>query len=90
VTQINVWLIQLLSNHILIFKGIDWEKLVNKEIPPPFIPPVKGASDTSMVDPIFTSEKPTLEDDDSDPASALSPEKQQQFVGFTFVPEEKK
>jgi len=72
------------------FKGIDWEKLVNKEIPPPFIPPVKGASDTSMVDPIFTSEKPTLEDDDSDPASALSPEKQQQFVGFTFVPEEKK
>jgi len=72
------------------FKGVDWEKLVNKEIPPPFIPPVKGASDTSMVDPIFTSEKPTLEDDDSDPASVLSPEKQQQFVGFTFVPEEKK
>jgi len=72
------------------FKGIDFEKLVNKEIAPPFIPPVKGLSDTSMVDPIFTSEKPTLDDEDADPASVLSAEKQQQFVGFTFVPEDKK
>jgi len=72
------------------FKGTDFEKLVNKEITPPFIPPVKGASDTSMVDPIFTSEKPTLEDDSDHDGVALSTGQQKQFEGFTFVPDEKK
>lgn len=41
---------------------MDWEKLLAKEITPPFIPPVKDKSDISMIDPMFTREKVTLED----------------------------
>jgi RAC serine/threonine-protein kinase len=68
------------------FKGIDWDKLIQKEITPPFIPPVKGDNDTSMVDPIFTREKPTLDDDDDVYGGVtLSSEKQKQFEGFTFI-----
>jgi hypothetical protein len=43
-----------------------------------------------MVDPIFTSEKPTLEDDNDNDGVQLSAEKQKQFEGFTFVPEDQK
>jgi len=65
------------------FKGIDFDMLLRKEITPPFIPPVKGKDDISMVDPAFTSEKPTLNDG---PEANLSPESQKKFEGFTFLP----
>jgi len=62
------------------FSGIDWDKLVAKEITPPFIPPVKNAADIRMVDPEFTS---------IDVQEALSDgeggEAQPNFDGFTYV-----
>jgi serine/threonine protein kinase len=32
------------------FKGLDWEKLQNREVKPPYVPPYKGANDTSNFD----------------------------------------
>jgi len=69
------------------FKGTDWDKILRKEVKPPFIPPVKGKLDVSMVDPAFTSEKPTI-DDGNDPAdNKISSDNQKKFEGFTFIPE---
>jgi len=69
------------------FKGMDWEKLLRKEIPAPFVPPVKGPSDISMVDPAFTSEKATISEG-TDIQGVITNENQKKFEGFTFVPEE--
>jgi hypothetical protein len=55
-------------------------------VPPSFIPPVKSLNDTSMIDPVFTNEKVTLEDEHDD-GTKLSAEKQKHFEGFTFVPD---
>jgi len=68
------------------FKGTDWEKLVRKEIPPPYKPPVRDAKDISMIDAQFTSEKPTL-DDGHDDGKAISTENQKKFEGFTYNPD---
>lgn len=32
------------------FKGVDWGKLYNREVKPPFVPAVTGAADTSLFD----------------------------------------
>ena len=40
------------------FGDIDWEKLVRKEIDPPFKPKVKSADDISQIDPVFIRERP--------------------------------
>lgn len=40
------------------FKGIDWEKLVLKQIPPPYIPRTTGVGDTGNVDEEFLNEMP--------------------------------
>jgi len=64
------------------FATIDWELLLQKEITPPFIPPVKSKEDTSQVDPTFTSEQPTLS---LVTESNLSKEIQSNFDGFTYV-----
>jgi len=64
------------------FKGIDWGKIVRKEIDPPFIPEVKDKLDVSQVDSEFLRETPKLSvDKDSNLSSTL----QQNFVDFTFV-----
>jgi len=76
----------IIKNH-LYFKGTDWDKILRKEVKPPFIPPVKGKLDVSLVDPTFTSEKPT-DSDGSDPGdSKISSDNQKKFEGFTFIPE---
>ncbi|CAG8459449.1 14899_t:CDS:2 [Acaulospora colombiana] len=63
------------------FASIDWKKLIQKKVQPPFKPSVKSAIDTSNFDPEFTSETPqdSLVND-----SQLSDTIQQQFWGFTF------
>lgn len=64
------------------FGDIDWDKLVRKEIDPPFKPKVKSVDDTSQIDPTFTREKAI--DSVPDP-SVLSESVQGNFEGFTYV-----
>lgn len=64
------------------FGDIDWDKLVRKEIDPPFKPKVKSVEDTSQIDPTFTREKAI--DSVPDP-SVLSESVQGNFEGFTYV-----
>jgi serine/threonine protein kinase len=42
------------------FKGINWEDVYHKRIPPPFKPTVKNDKDTSNFDQEFTSVTPVL------------------------------
>lgn len=63
------------------FEGIDWDKLVKKEVTPPFIPPVKDEADVRMVDPEFTSINPATALDDGDGPGEAQPN----FDGFTYV-----
>ena len=62
------------------FEGTDWVKLENKEVAPPFVPPVKSVDDYSQVDPEFTSEEPVLS---VTKGSEMGPEGN--FDGFTYV-----
>lgn len=32
------------------FKGVDWAKVFTRELPPPYVPKVRGEDDTSMFD----------------------------------------
>jgi len=66
------------------FASIDFNRLIHKEIAPPFVPDVKGESDTSCIDPTFTEEAPTLDDDDAPPGGA--PPADTGFDGFTYMP----
>lgn len=63
------------------FKTIDWDKLLAKEITPPYIPPVTQKDSTDMIDPSFTQEDPESQTE----ASAISNADQANFDGFTFV-----
>lgn len=65
------------------FAPIDWTRLLNKEIPPPFVPDVKDESDTTNIDPVFTEEDPEL----SDGEGGLPPNDSSGFDGFTYIPE---
>jgi RAC serine/threonine-protein kinase len=69
------------------FHGLDWDKLLKKEIAPPYIPPVKDKNDIGMVDPAFTSERVTLSEGSDESAAKISKESQKKFEGFTFIPE---
>jgi len=64
------------------FKTLDWELQFKKKITPPYIPNVKGSSDTSQIDPVFTEEAPTLS---MTGESALNDQQQKDFEGFTYV-----
>jgi len=64
------------------FKGIVWDDIFNKKVPPPYVPKVGGKDDTGQIDEVFLSEKPSLDlgdDEDEAPAGA-----QTHFQGFTF------
>jgi len=64
------------------FAGLDWELLAQKEITPPYIPPVSGKEDTTQLDPTFTSEEPVLS---LVQGSDISNTMQSNFAGFTYV-----
>jgi RAC serine/threonine-protein kinase len=64
------------------FKTIDWDALSRKEIAPPYVPPVKGEDDYSMIDEMFTSEPVAISPTEGGPISGVN---QNDFDGFTFV-----
>ncbi|KAI9471847.1 MAG: kinase-like domain-containing protein [Benjaminiella poitrasii] len=71
-----------IKNHPF-FASIDWKKLNQKKLQPPFKPSVDSAYDTTNFDDEFTSEAPqeSVVDD-----SQISSTMQEQFVGFTYNP----
>jgi len=64
------------------FKGIDWGKIVRKEVDPPFIPDVKSKLDTSNVDEEFLREQAKLS---APEGGGLSETLQRNFDNFTYV-----
>lgn len=64
------------------FKEIDWKKLYNKELEPPFNPEVENEEDTNQIDPLFTKELPQ----ETPVLSNLQDDERQRnhFGGFTF------
>ncbi|KAI8379340.1 Pkinase-domain-containing protein [Radiomyces spectabilis] len=65
------------------FASIDWRKLIQKKMQPPFKPSVEGAIDTTNFDEEFTSEVPMESVVDE---SHISKTMQEQFAGFTYNP----
>eukprot|EP01126_Amoeba_proteus_P045079 TRINITY_DN5033_c0_g3_i7.p1 TRINITY_DN5033_c0_g3~~TRINITY_DN5033_c0_g3_i7.p1 ORF type:complete len:405 (+),score=94.55 TRINITY_DN5033_c0_g3_i7:74-1288(+) len=66
------------------FASIDWEKLLEKKIAPPYIPTVSGTEDISHIDEVFLSEKVTLSDEDDEDSTSLDGTSTN-FEGFTYT-----
>ncbi|XP_067626687.1 protein kinase C, brain isozyme isoform X2 [Eurosta solidaginis] len=64
------------------FRRIDWEKIENREVQPPFKPKIKHRKDVSNFDKQFTSEKTDLTPTDKIFMMNLD---QTEFVGFSYV-----
>ncbi|XP_064604272.1 protein kinase C delta type-like isoform X2 [Liolophura sinensis] len=64
------------------FAKVDWDKLENREVDPPFKPRVKSPSDVSNFDKDFTMEKPQLSHSDKDYLKTMN---QSVFKGFSFT-----
>lgn len=62
---------------------MDWEALLQKKLPPPFVPSIGGKEDVSNFDEEFTTEPPTL----TPPREprALSHKDQDSFRDFDYV-----
>lgn len=63
------------------FKGIDWDKLLEKEIEPPYVPPVKSKEEVTMILDEFKNQKVEMTFVDA----KLTESQQQNFAGFTYV-----
>lgn len=64
------------------FRRIDWEKIENREVQPPFKPKIKHRKDVSNFDKQFTSEKTDLTPTDKVFMMNLD---QTEFVGFSYL-----
>ncbi|KAL6073498.1 Serine/threonine-protein kinase AtPK19 [Balamuthia mandrillaris] len=75
--------IQEIKNHRF-FKGINWRKLLNKELDPPFKPRIeKGQLDCAHFDKRFTEQ--TAFDTPVNSLDGLSTSQDQLFFGFSYV-----
>ncbi|XP_033500931.2 serine/threonine-protein kinase N1b isoform X1 [Epinephelus lanceolatus] len=65
------------------FRGVDWEALLQRKVPPPFIPTITGKEDVSNFDMEFTAEAPAL----TPPRErrTLSRKEQDHFKDFDYV-----
>ncbi|KAF8584712.1 hypothetical protein K439DRAFT_1389249 [Ramaria rubella] len=63
------------------FKDVSFDDVLNKRIPPPYFPTIKGSADTSNFDEEFTREQPTL----TPVHGQLSARDQSEFQGFSWV-----
>eukprot|EP01126_Amoeba_proteus_P045067 TRINITY_DN5033_c0_g1_i1.p1 TRINITY_DN5033_c0_g1~~TRINITY_DN5033_c0_g1_i1.p1 ORF type:complete len:443 (-),score=99.64 TRINITY_DN5033_c0_g1_i1:212-1540(-) len=67
------------------FASIDWEKLLEKKITPPYIPEVSGLEDISHIDDVFLNEKVTVSDEGEDEDSTSLDGNSGNFAGFTYT-----
>ncbi|CAG8557120.1 10330_t:CDS:10 [Ambispora leptoticha] len=65
------------------FKGVNWDDILGKKVPPPFLPSISSPTDTSNFDEEFTREVPVL----TPVHSHLNSEAQNEFRGFSYVAE---
>lgn len=67
----------------LYLQHVDWEALLQKKVPPPFIPSIVGKEDVSNFDEEFTAEAPAL----TPPREprVLSRKDQESFCDFDYV-----
>ncbi|KYO28147.1 serine/threonine-protein kinase N2 [Alligator mississippiensis] len=65
------------------FRNMDWEALLGRRLPPPFVPTIQGRADISNFDEEFTAEAPTL----TPPREPrpLGPSDQATFRDFDYV-----
>ena len=63
------------------FEGINWEDAWNQKLTPPFIPDLKGETDLTYFDKMFTDEKIEGSKVSEVPSSIANSE----FKGFTYV-----
>jgi len=65
------------------FRNVNWEDLLMRRVPPPFVPTISGFEDVSNFDEEFTSEKPKL----TPPKDArdLTGDEQILFQDFTYL-----
>lgn len=64
------------------FRRIDWEKIANREVQPPYKPPIKSLKDVSNFDREFTNEAPKMTPTDKLFIMNLD---QTEFSGFSYV-----
>lgn len=62
------------------FINVDWNKVMNREIEPPFIPFLKNSSDVSRFDDVFTEENPV----DTPVEYKMSESQRKIFNGFSY------
>ncbi|KAL9097010.1 MAG: hypothetical protein Q9165_000974 [Trypethelium subeluteriae] len=62
------------------FRNFNWDDVYQKKIPPPMLPQIKDATDTSNFDSEFTSVTPVL----TPVQSVLSQAMQEEFRGFSY------
>ena len=63
------------------FEGVNWEDAWNRKLQPPFVPKLKGETDLSYFDKMFTNEKIEGSKVSEVPSSIANSE----YKGFTFV-----
>jgi len=67
------------------FKDINWPKLEKLEVPPPFVPSVNSSDDISNIDTAFLEEDVNYE---SDQEEVQGSSHKDQFIGFTYAPQD--
>jgi len=65
------------------FRNVNWEDLLMRRVPPPFVPTISGFEDVSNFDEEFTSEKPKLTPPKE--ARELTGDEQILFQDFTYL-----
>ncbi|KAG9025599.1 Serine/threonine kinase [Tulasnella sp. UAMH 9824] len=65
----------------LFFKDTNWDDVLNKRIPPPYVPTITSATDTSNFDAEFTREQPIL----TPVLGQLSAQDQAEFQDFSWT-----
>jgi len=63
------------------FNDVDWQAMLEKRIPPPYVPTLKSKVDVSLFDEEFTKEPPVL----TPVQCFLDPFEQELFDGFAYV-----